>query len=145
MTRRGGGGPSDGDDDIPKKPSREYKVGKYKPDPKYNWKKGQSGNRAGRPKGAKNLKTIIRASARRLVPVLKGGRKSKLTVMEIGFNNLEAEVVKGSRSAFMDYFTIIERHSDHEETGRSMGDLATEDQAILTYMLARAKRSKKEK
>ena len=145
MTRSGEGGSSDGGDDTPKRPNREYRVGKYKPDPKYNWKKGQSGNRAGRPKGAKNLKTIIRASARRLVPVLKGGRKRKLTIMEIGFNNLEAEVVKGSRSAFMDYFTIIERHSDNEETGRSMGDLATEDQAILTYMLARAKRSKKEK
>lgn len=142
MTRRSSSGPGD---DRPKGPSREYKVGKYKPDPRYNWKKGQSGNRAGRPKGSKNLKTIIRASARRLIPVLKGGRKRKLTVLEIGFNNLEAEVIKGSRTAFMDYFTIVERHSDHEEVRQSMEDLATEDQAILAYMLGRAKRPKKDK
>ena len=116
-----------------------YAVGKGKPDPAASWKKGQSGNPSGRPKGSKNLKTIVKASARRTVSVSKGGRKRKLTVMEVGMHNLEREVMQGSRRAFLDYLAILERYLDHNEARLSMQELVAQDQALLSYVFARAK------
>ena len=99
--------------------SRDYPVGKGKPDPKkWNRKPGESGNSNGRPKGSKNLKTIVKASARRTITVTKGGRKRKLTVLELGMLNLERDVAQGNRNAFRDYFAILERHprSERDQT-----------------------------
>lgn len=122
--------------------SSGYRVGKWKPDPKFSWKPGQSGNPTGRPKGRKNLKTIVRASARRTITVTQGGRKRKLTVLEVGMLNLERDVAQGNRNAFRDYFTILERHLDQSETKLSMEELTAQDRALLDYVIARTKRRK---
>jgi Family of unknown function (DUF5681) len=46
-------------DDFDGYDSENYRVGKGRPPRRTRWKKGQSGNPKGRPKGAKNLTTIF--------------------------------------------------------------------------------------
>lgn len=116
---------------------KPYKIGKGKPDPKYAWKPGQCPNPKGRPKGSKNIKTLIKASQRKTVTVNKGGRPRKLTINEVGLHGLEQEVLRGSRSAFLTYLELQDRYQDRDELNTSMQALLSEDEAIIAYMLAR--------
>ncbi len=130
---KGSTGPS-----IPGDPNdTSYKIGKGKPDPKYKWQAGQCPNPKGRPKGSKNIKTLIKASQRKTVPVNKGGRPRKLTINEVGLHNLEQEVLRGSLSAFLTYLDLQDRYQDRDDMKTSMQTLLSEDEAIIAYMLAR--------
>lgn len=126
-----GGGGSDG-----------YKVGKYRPPRESQWKPGESGNRAGRKKGSKNRKTIIRAAEHKLFTVTKAGRQRKMTCTELGLEHLQQAVARGDLKAFVEYLAILERYSDRDEVIVSMEDLRAEDGAILANLLARKKRKK---
>jgi hypothetical protein len=135
--------PPDDDADGSRPPPRDYRVGKGKPDKTKSWKPGQSGNRKGRPKGSKNLKTIARAAAKRTTTVFKNGRRLKQTYLEVGIEQLQRAVAQGSRGALRDYLAFLERHLDPNETKLSMNDLTAQDQALLDYAFSRAKQLRK--
>ena len=103
----------------------------------YQWKPNQSGNKKGRKKGSKNRKTIVQAAERKTFTVKKAGRPRKVTATEVGLHNLQQEVLRGDRKAFLDYLEIVERYGDRDEITASMQELVAEDQAILANMLAR--------
>jgi len=56
----------------------EYKVGYGKPPKDTQFPKGQSGNPKGRPKGSKNLVTLIHEMLDQLIPVREDGRSRKV-------------------------------------------------------------------
>lgn len=119
-----------------------YRVGKYRPPRENRWKPGESGNKAGRKKGSKNRKTIVRAAERKLFSVTKSGRQRKMTCTELGLEHLQQAVARGDTKAFVEYLAILERYSDRDEAIASMEDLRVEDSAILANLLARKKRKK---
>ena len=121
-------------------PSRDYKIGKGRPPIKHQWKPNQSGNKKGRRKGSKNRKTIVRAAERKTFPVKKAGRPRKMTATEVGLHNLQQDILRGDRKAFLDYLGILERYGDQDETAASMQELLAEDSSILANMLARKTR-----
>jgi hypothetical protein len=135
--------PPDDDADGSRRPPRDYRVGKGRPDKTKSWKPGQSGNRKGRPKGSKNLKTIARAAAKRTITVTKNGRKQQLTYLEVGIEHLQRAVARGSRGALREYIAFLERNLDPNETKLSMQDLTAQDQALLDYVFSRAKQLSK--
>lgn len=61
---------------------KKYKVGKGKPPKSTQFKKGQSGNPKGRPKGSFNLQTIINKVLNEKVEITINGRKRKITKIE---------------------------------------------------------------
>jgi hypothetical protein len=119
-----------------------YKVGRGRPPAECQWKPGVSGNKSGRRKGSKNRKTIVRAAERKTFTVTKGGRPRKLTTTEIGLHNLQQEVVRGDRKAFLDYLSILEHYSEADENRQSMQELLAEDRTILASLFARKSRTK---
>lgn len=54
-----------------------------KPPPAYRFGPHNPGRRGGRPRGARNVKTIVRKFAQRKHPVSIGGRKKKVTAVEL--------------------------------------------------------------
>ena len=81
---------SDSNNRLPGRP-RHYEVGYGKPPKQHRFKKGQSGNPSGRPKGTKSskptlpeerLKDIVLAEADRTIPVYEGGRIVTLTMAQ---------------------------------------------------------------
>jgi len=125
-------------------PKSDYKIGRGRPPLEYQWKPNQSGNKRGRKKGSKNRKTIVQAAERKTFTVKKSGRPRKVTATEVGLHNIQQDVLRGDRRAFLDYLEIIERYGDRDEAIASMQELLAEDQAILANMLARKARRKSE-
>ena len=56
-----------------------YEVGYGKPPTNTRFRKGQSGNRTGRPKGVKNFKTELSEELEEKITVKEGGRTKRIT------------------------------------------------------------------
>lgn len=59
----------------------DYEVGYRKPPKDTRFPKGQSGNPKGRPKGSKNLATLLHEALNQLVPVREDGRLRKVSAL----------------------------------------------------------------
>ena len=125
---------SDGQHNVKARTSRHPPVD-------HQWKPGQSGNKKGRKKGSKNRKTLVRAAQRKLHTVIKAGRPKKLLIDEIGLHNLEQDIKRGDRKAYLEWLEISDRYGDRNEAVASMQELQAEDQAILANLLARKKKT----
>jgi Family of unknown function (DUF5681) len=60
---------------------------------------GQSGNLAGRPKGSKNLKTLLESALCKLVTIAENGKQVRKTAGEVVLRRLTQEAMKGDHKA----------------------------------------------
>jgi len=67
---------------MPSDQQRDYSVGYGKPPRHTRFTKGQSGNPRGRPRGAKNLKTLLSEALNECVIVTENGGRRKVTKRE---------------------------------------------------------------
>ena len=105
---------------LPGRP-RAYDVGYGKPPSASRFKKGQSGNPRGRPRGAKantparpteRLNDILLEEASRLITVPNGDRTMTLSMMQAASRTLAIDAVKGKPRAqrfLIENVTAIER------------------------------------
>jgi len=63
-------------------PERDYEVGYGRPPEHTRFMKGHSGNARGRPRGAKNLATLLGEALDEKVTVTENGRRRKITKRE---------------------------------------------------------------
>lgn len=87
------------------KPARQsltteaYEVGYKRPPAHSRFKKGQSGNPKGRPKGAKSPKVLLEEALSASVTVMENGVPKKTELRRLLFKSLVSKAVKGdSRS-----------------------------------------------
>jgi len=119
----------------------DYVVGRNRPPIATRFKKGQSGNIAGRPKGAVSLKTDLEAELRSEVTVTENGRTLKLTKQRLFIKSVLSRAFKGDRHASTQVVDLIAR-----TMGIVGGDdaaeapLSAEDQEILDAFQADLKR-----
>lgn len=114
---------------LPVHAERAYEVGYGKPPVHTRFKRGQSGNPRGRPKGSKNRKpavtedhlcNIVQAEARREITISEGGQSVTLTMAEAITRRLAVDAAKGkshARKQFLDLYAASERRRTrlHEE------------------------------
>src|ERR1700737_5496884 len=60
-----------------------FGVGYLLPPAEKQFKKGQSGNPSGRPKGAKSLRTVIKEAASKKLSVVEDGKRKKKSKMDL--------------------------------------------------------------
>lgn len=65
------------------KPDGSYEVGFGKPPAHTRFKKGQSGNPKGRPRGAKNISTLVSHALDERVEIKEAGQRRMLTKREV--------------------------------------------------------------
>jgi hypothetical protein len=77
----------------------EYEVGKGKPPIASQFKKGQSGNPAGRPKGALGMSALINATLNEKVTVVVDGKRRTITKLQAAFTQQVNKAASGDRHA----------------------------------------------
>ncbi len=104
-------------------------VGFGKPPKHTQFKPGQSGNPAGRPKGAKNLKTDLEEELHELITVREGGNQKIVSKQRAMLKSLTAKAVQGDPRAAdivinMMYRLLHEDEAEDPSRGPSPGDKA---------------------
>jgi hypothetical protein len=79
---------------------RSYAIGYGKPPTTSRFKPGKSGNAKGRPKGQKNLKTLIRQAMTAMISVQEGTSSRKVSKLEgVVLRQLQSALKGDDRSA----------------------------------------------
>jgi hypothetical protein len=87
------------------------KVGYRSPPVATRWKPGQSGNPKGKPKGAKNLATVVIKEAKSKVVVKDvNGASKKLSKLEATFALLTVQALKGNLKAMQMVLAQFKEH-----------------------------------
>jgi Family of unknown function (DUF5681) len=87
------------------------KVGRGNPPKHTQFRKGQSGNKKGRPKGSKNLSTYMMEAARDHVTATVAGRTRKISKIQATTMQLATKAAGGNQAAmgrFLDWIDEIE-------------------------------------
>ncbi|WP_298309125.1 DUF5681 domain-containing protein [uncultured Erythrobacter sp.] len=94
----------------------DYEIGYGKPPKHTRFKKGHSGNPAGRPRGAKNkkppkgiMKTIgelMRNEAERTVTISENGERIEVPIAQVILRKMAADAAKGSDRARKEFLTL---------------------------------------
>ena len=82
---------------MPDNRDSDYQVGYGKPPQHTRFKKGESGNPSGRPKGSKNLTTLLEKELKQRVVVTENGRRRSITKQEAMVKHLVNKAVSGDR------------------------------------------------
>ena len=112
--------------------SDEHETGYAKP-PKYGqFKKGQSGNPKGRPKGAKNLKTALEQELKAKVTLKEGGKIKTVSKTEALIKSIVNKALSGdTRAAQLVTILIKDLLLLNDVDGAGVPALSEEDLAVL--------------
>ena len=115
----------------------DYEVGYGKPPARTRFKKGQSGNPRGRPKGTKNLKTDLLEELQEHIPVREGNREYRLSKQRALLKSLTAKAIKGDARAANVVLNLVMRILEDQPPALVDDDLTGEDQELLEAYAAR--------
>jgi hypothetical protein len=96
---------------------RFYPVGYGKPPIDTRFKKGQSGNPAGRRKGSKNLSTVLREIFQERVFITENGKRKKVSKLELLIKKLYQIGVNGDLRAISQLATLAMNLEQNAEQG----------------------------
>jgi len=88
---------------MPPETPRDYVVGYSKPPVHTRFQKGRSGNPKGRPRGKKNMSTLLSAALDAAIIVVENGRRKKITKREA----IVTQLVNKSASADLKATQIV--------------------------------------
>jgi hypothetical protein len=116
-----------------------YVVTRGKPPRETQFKKGQSGNPKGRPKGSKEIGTLLEQELDRTIEVNQHGRTIKLTRRQVIVRRIIEKAMLGDPKAIATCLTI---ESSKAEKGKNAGatiaefdaQLSEDDKILLSYL-----------
>jgi hypothetical protein len=91
---------NDLDKTAPESGREDYEVGYKKPPRNTQFRKGKSGNPAGRPKRAVNVQASLTKTLSEPVLVRIDGKPTKMSSLDAGLLNLRTNMLKGDPKAF---------------------------------------------
>ena len=121
------------DDDQP-----DHKVGYKKPPLHTRFQKGQSGNPRGRPRGSKNLSTLLTDALNEPVVVTEDGRRRKISKRELGFKQLANKFAMAEAQATKILLGLIqERDRLAAEASAERPSFGADDEKVIANLLKR--------
>ena len=118
----------------------DYKVGYRKPPRHRQFKKGQTGNPKGRPKGAKNIKTELAEELQEKIVVREDGKRMVVSRQRAMIKSQMARALKGDTRAANALLQLAYKYLLPDESQPEERVLTPEDKAILENFLARNQR-----
>jgi hypothetical protein len=121
--------------------SDQYSVGFGKPPKHARFRKGESGNPKGRPKGSKNLATIVHKISRELVSVNVNGKPVRMSRLEASIHQLANKAATGELKAIRELLYWSRMCEEFEEQSMQSDDLDHKDKAVLNSILKRLQKT----
>jgi len=122
-----------------------YEVGFGKPPRSSQFKAGQSGNTAGRPRGAKNFATALEQELKSRVIVTENGRRKRISKREVIAKHLVNKAAGGDLKAIPLLLNETRaRESEAADAAPNQVFDTLEDRAVLENMGARIRSSSPE-
>jgi Family of unknown function (DUF5681) len=119
-------------------PLEQQKVGYGRPPESTRFKKGQSGNPHGRPKGSLDMRTVLMRTLREKVTITENGKQKTVTKMEVVIKRLVNKAASGDLRASHELLTltrVAEAEMNPDETpAPEIGDL---DRQVMQGILKR--------
>lgn len=98
---------------MPRKPKGDYAVGYGKPPQDTRFKKGQSGNPKGRPKGATSFAEAAMRELDTMVTVREDGRPVRLRKRDFIIKQITGQALKGDKVAVKLLVALVEKVVPH--------------------------------
>ena len=111
-------------------------VGYGKPPKKHQFQKGRSGNPKGRTKGARGLKTDLKAELNGRVTVTENGKILRLTKQQVMLKSLVAKAAKGDTRASAQVLAMTMQMFGIEDERTAKSDLSESELAIMESYLS---------
>jgi len=92
----------------------DYKVGYGRPPQHTRFRKGQSGNPRGRPKGCKSFFSVLEAQLRQRVSVRRNGREISMALPDLMFARLFQQAVTGDLKAMALAVKLMKELAEHQ-------------------------------
>lgn len=119
----------------------EYEVGHGKPPKGTRFKKGQSGNPKGRPKGSQNLSTILQQILKERVKITENGRVRKTTKAEAIFLQATNKAMAGKGGGFNDLLNALKAFGMEQPDDTVVPAPRERDKKVMVDLLRRLRES----
>jgi hypothetical protein len=132
---------------MPDNRDSDYPVGYGKPPPHTRFKKGESGNPTGRPKGSKNLTTLLDKELKQRVVVTENGRRRSITKQEALVKHLVNKAVSGDRplmQMLLDEIRLLEARATSSPSGTNLSEADREVMHQIQERMRRLMKGEKE-
>ncbi len=114
-----------------------YEVGYRKPPKEHQFRKGVSGNRKGRPKGFKNVRTIIAEMLDQKVDLKINGQHQRMPYRAALLQRLFSDALNGKFNAIQTVMQFIKDISEGDASPARQEGIAEDDREILQRYVER--------
>jgi hypothetical protein len=119
----------------------DYEVGYKRPPMNTRFRKGQTGNPHGRPKGARNIKTDLAEELGERIGITVQGSHRKITKQRALIKAQVANAIKGDPRAAALVWNMSCRMFHPEDTTQEIANQSPEDAAIVEAFLQQRSRA----
>lgn len=117
----------------------EYQVGYCKPPKEHQFAPNKSGNPKGKPKGAKGLKTMVRAAAEAPEHYMVKGKKTKGSRLQVALHQLSISAAKGNLKAVEKLAQLYAQYGPPPEPDDSDIDAEADEKALDDFIAFKMK------
>jgi hypothetical protein len=133
------------DETIDPERSKATSVGYGNPPEHTRFKKGQSGNPHGRPKGTLNMATVLERTLRERVVINENGKRKTITKLEAAIKQLSNRAASGELKAFQLVSALVRSAEDRAvQATISKSNLEEVDEKVFLGILERLQAARKE-
>ena len=116
---------------------RGEKVGYRCPPEATRFKKGQSGNPKGRPKGSLNVATLLAKALRERVVINENGNRKSVTKLEAALKQLINKAATGDIRALRHLFELLSESESKQNISAVQAPMGEADREVLQGILKR--------
>ena len=118
-------------------PEKQYKVGYAKPPAETRFKKGKSGNPKGRPKGSRNLSSILDEALEQKVIIRENGKPREVSKLEAMVLQLVNKAEQGDHRAMQFIFGVVGSSESQKLEADNPLEIDKEDKKVLDGLITR--------
>jgi hypothetical protein len=120
---------------------RPYDVGFAKPPRSTQFRKGVSGNPTGRPKGSKNISSILVAMGREKVKGTVNGKVRRISLLELVIRQLSNKAATGDLKAIRELLVAHRIFAEPEQPTEAADGFHERDASVMKNLLERIRGS----